>query len=301
MKISVCIGEIEARFGIDKTFKMLKDAGFDAVDFGIAGYWKGTEDELKKFRCYGMNDEQIRKYYTDIRECAERNGIEIGQTHAIFGNPGFFKSRELYEQITKQNIWVTSLLGCKYTVIHPIATQGRIFDQGYDECHNLNLEFYRSLIPEAEKYGVKIAIEPMWVYDAEKKIRPTVCSRPEEIQRFIEELGSDNFCSCPDFGHFALTSSDTGDTVGDAIRKLGATVEVIHAHEITANIDTHTKPFTYGSMDWRDIGKALNEIGYKGTLNFEVGGNYFNHYPDELIPEALAHLAKIGKWIINQK
>lgn len=301
MKISICQGDLEARFGLEKAFKMMKEAGFDAVDFGLMGYWRGTDEEIKNFRGYGKTLEEKREYYLGIKEIADRNGIEIGQTHAIFGNPGFLKNRELYEEFTRENIWATHLLGCKYTVIHPIATPGRIYDEKYDECHKLNLEFYRSLIPELEKYDVKIAIEPMWVYDAEKNIRPTVCSRPEEILQFIEELGSEHFCSCPDLGHFALTAKDTGDTVGGALRKLGGAVEVIHAHEITDNLDTHTKPFTYGSMDWKDIGAAIREIGYEGNFNFEVGGSYLKHYPDNLVPEALRHLAEIGKAIVGEK
>ena len=301
MKLSVCQGELELRFGIDKAFKMMKEAGFDAVDFGLMGYWRGTDEETLKFRGAGMSEEEKRAYYLGIKECADRNGIEIGQTHAIFGNPGFLKQRELFEKYTRENIWATNLLGCKYTVIHPIATPDRIFDEGYEECHKLNLEFYRSLIPDLEKYDVKIAIEPMWVHDKEKKIRPTVCSRPEEILAFIEELNSDRFCCCPDLGHFKLVEGDTGNSVPDAIRKLGSSIKIIHAHEVTDNLDMHNKPFTYGGMDWKEIGKAFNDIGYDGNFNFEVGGKYFNAYPDELIPEALSHLAEIGKWIISQK
>jgi sugar phosphate isomerase/epimerase len=299
MKLSVCTGHFEARFGLERAFEIIKAGGFDAIDFNIDDYWHGDEAKAKLLRCVDKSEDEIRAYYDKINGYLAKSGLEVGQTHSVFG-PGFFKDREFYERVTRKNIFETHLLNSRYTVIHPIITPGRIFDEGYEECHKLNLEFFRSLIPDLEKYDVKIGIEPMWTRDAERDIRPTVCSRPEEILAYIDELDSDRFCSCPDLGHIALTGADTGDTVGGALRKLGSTVEIIHAHEVTTNNDAHTKPFTYGSMDWADIGAALREIGYKGTLNFEVGAGYYANYPDELIVESLRHLSEIGKYIISK-
>ena len=299
MKLSLCTGELELRFGFERAFEMIKNAGFDALDFNIDGYWRGEAEKLKEMRCYGMTEDEMREYYSKICGYAQTYGLEVGQTHSMFGVTPFFNDRESYEKIIKKNIFETHLLGCRRTVVHPIKTPPRIFDEGYDECYKMNLEFYRSLIPTLEKYDVKAAIEPMYTYDAERNVRPTVCSRPEEILSYINDLGSDRFCSCPDLGHLQLVSLDTGNTVGDALRKLGGTVEIIHAHEVTKNLDAHTKPYTYGGMDWNDIGKALSDIGYRGNFNFEIGNNYFALYPDELIPEALRHLAEIGRYIIG--
>ena len=222
-----------------------------------------------------------------IRECRE----ELAVTPAV---------GDVFMDVTRKNILATRVLHSKYTVIHPLNLPGRIVDEGYDACHAENLEFFRSLIPDLEKNGVKIALEPMWVRDAEKNIRSCVCSRPEEILQFLDELGTEHFCACPDLGHIALTARDTGDTPGGAIRKLGGATKIIHAHEVTKNLDAHTKPYTYsGVMDWADIGAALREVGYEGTFNFEIGANYYKPYPDGLVPEALRHLAAIGKSIVG--
>lgn len=296
MKLSVSTWCLERRFGYEKMFQMIKDAGFDAVDFNLDD-WVGTEEELLASRNMQMSEDELIAYYTRMYETAQRIGITVGQTHAVFGAPIVLNHRELYMKLTIRNIIATSLLHCHHTVIHPVATAERCFDECYDECHAFNLELYRELLPYLKKYNVKIAVEPMWnIRDG--KICPTVCSRPEEILAFIDELGSDYFCSCPDLGHFALTGPDTGDTPAGALRKLGKTVEIIHAHEVETNKDRHNKPYTYGTMDWTEIIKALREIGYTGNLNFEVGGNYFNQYPDHLVPEALRHLAEIGKGML---
>ena len=300
MKLSVCTGHLEARFGYERAFEMIKAAGFDALDYNIDDWWDGSDAKIATLKCFGKSEEEIREYYGKRYECAKALGLEIGQTHSVFGPAAFLNKNEIFMEVTRKNILATNVLHSKYTVIHPIITPGRMAEDGYDECHALNLEFFRSLIPDLAKYDVKIAIEPMWVRDSERNIRATVCSYPEEILQFLDELGTEHFCACPDLGHIKLTESDTGDTPGGVIRKLGSATKIIHAHEVTKNIDSHTKPYTFaGSMDWADIGAALHEVGYEGTFNFEVGGTYFGAYPDELVPEALRHLAQIGKNIVK--
>ena len=299
MKLSVCTGYLESRFGYERAFEMIKNAGFDALDYNIDDWWDGSDEKIKTLNCFGKSEDEIYEYYGKRYECAKSLGLEIGQTHSVFGPAAYLNRRDIFMEVTRKNILATSVLHSKYTVIHPIITPGRIADEGYDECHALNLEFFRSLIPDLAKHGVKIAIEPMWARDAERNIRACVCSRPEEILQFLDELGEEHFCACPDLGHIALTASDTGDTVGGALRKLGSATKIIHAHEVTKNLDAHTKPYTYQKvMDWTDIGAALREVGYGGTFNFEVGGNYYAPYTDSLMPEALRHLAEIGKSIV---
>ncbi len=163
-------------------------------------------------------------------------------------------------------------------------------------CASKNLN-----MTDEEQYGVKLAIEPLWRRGEDGIIHSTVCSRPEELRAMIDELGSSRFCACPDLGHVALTGKDTGDTPGGFVRKLGGTVEILHLHEVDGIDDSHAAPFTFSeaAMDWADIRAALHEIDYAGTYNFEVGGAYFDRYPDALLPEALRHLYEIGAYLAN--
>lgn len=295
MKISASCYWLEKKYGYKKAFQMMKDAGFDAVDFGIDD-WVGTEEELKKSLCYQMSTKELTSYFTDVYETAKANGLEIAQTHALFGVSATINYPALFEEITKKSIFVTNLLHCKHIVIHPVATQGRIYDKNMEECFAFNKQFFASFLPTLEKYGVKLAIEPMWTRNESDDIAPTVCSRPEEILRYIEELGNEHYCSCPDIGHFALVAKDTGVTPGDALRLLGKTVEILHVHEVDGKEDNHTVPYTFpGVMDWEDIIAAFREIGYKGVLNFEVGGNFYSSYPEHMLPEALRHFAAIAR------
>ena len=299
MRLGISTWHLENRFGYRKAFEMIRNAGFDTLDYNLDDRCV-TAEELTATKAYCMSNAELYDYYTEMYEYIRSLGLTVGQTHAVFGTPGYTNHRELYLQVTRKNILQAHLLHCHHIVIHPFKTGGRIYDAEVEKCRALNLEFYRSLLPDLEKYDMKIGIENMWAYDSEKKIHASVCSRPEEILFLINELGNKHFCACPDLGHFALTGNDTGDTVDAALRKLGSTVEIIHAHEVRSHEDTHTIPYTCGTMNWNAIMDALRDIHYDGTLSFEIGPKYFENIPDRLIPEALRHLATIGKDMIDR-
>ena len=299
MKLGISTWYLENRFGYRKAFEMIKNAGFDTLDYNIDDRCATAEDFFAT-NAYRMSEDELYAYYTEMYEYIRSLGLTVGQTHAVFGTPGYMNHRELYLQVTRKNILQAHLLHCRHIVIHPFKTDGRIYDAETDACRALNLEFYRSLLPDLQKHGVKICIENMWVYDSEKKIHASICSRPEEILWFLGELENEHFCACPDLGHFCLTGNDTGDTVGNALRKLGNSVEIIHAHEVRENEDTHTVPHSFGTMDWDDIVDALAEIRYNGALSFEIGPKYYEDIPDSQIPDALHRLAGIGKDMINK-
>ncbi len=151
MKLSICTGELELRFGLERSFEMIKNAGFDALDFNLDGYWDGAPEQVRKMRCYGMSEEEMREYFGKISEYAKAYELSVGQTHSIYGNPGFREHRETFMNVTVKNIFQTHLLGCHHTVIHPVNTTIRTFNAGKDEYYKINLEFYRSLIPYLDK------------------------------------------------------------------------------------------------------------------------------------------------------
>lgn len=294
MKISISTGALEKRFGTREMFRMMKAAGIDYADYGL-DTWHPDAESVKRSESCRRSVEETVAHYAEIKRIADEEGITIYQTHAIFGEFPACECPE-YREATVKNIIATNVLGCKYSVIHPVRTPGRFFDEKKEEGFAYNLDLFRFLVPYLEKYGVTIGIEPMWLDDENKVICPSVCSRPEEILEYIDLLGEAHFCACLDYGHVALTGKGTGDTVGGCIRKLGRHMKIVHIHEVDGVWDNHNAPYTYpGTMDWDDIRAAMREIGYAGTINFEVGNAYYGNYPDRLIPEALRHLAEIGK------
>ena len=300
MLISISTGGLEARFGTKKTFELMKNADILAADYGIDD-WIGNREQIDARPNSKRTAEEVVAHYTEIRRLADECGITIGQTHAAFGPISVFDGelREDAMRMLINAIIATSVLGAPYIVIHPLNTRNRIYDKEVEFCRQFNTEFFGELLPYLKKYNVKVGMENMWTFDEQQVIRPCVCSRPEEILDYIELVDHNYFCACPDLGHFVLTGGDTNDTPAGALRKLGNAVKLIHAHEVDGVHDNHSAPYDFASpMDWDGIADALRDIHYTGTLNFEIGGYFYNRFPDHLISEALRHVAEIGKQMI---
>ena len=300
MLISVSTWSLEARFGAKKMFEMMGDAGILAADYNIDD-WIGNRAQMDARPNSQRTEEEVIAYYSEIRRYADEAGITIGQTHAAFGPIGIYTGELRAEMIktTINAIIATSVLGAPYVVIHPLNISGRLYDEQLDACRELNRSFFAELVPYLKKYNVKVGMENMWGMDSQQIIRPCVCSRPEEILDYINMIDPDCFCACPDLGHFVLTGGDTNDTPAGAIRKLGSQVKLIHAHEVDGSRDNHSAPYDFAKpMDWNEIADALRDIQYDGTLNFEIGGYFYNRFPDELVADALRYVAAIGKQMI---
>lgn len=296
LKISITTGSLEKRLGTEEMFRMLSAAGYSAVDYTIDD-WK--DDPTDAFY-YDYTPAQMEEHYGAIRKTAEKYGMDVGQTHAMFG-PYTATSTPEYLRVAQQSIAATRAMGCSYLVIHPLIMAERKYDRLQKENFDANVAFYRKLIPTLKEYGVSVGLEPMWNSDEKYgKICPTIFSRPEEILQMLTALDDpDCFCTCLDVGHVNITGRDTGDTVADAVRKLGKTIRILHIHDTNGHEDNHTAPF-FGNIPWEEVMVALKEVGYKGIFNFEVGNNYVTHFPLAMQQDTLTFLCRIGQCLTKE-
>jgi sugar phosphate isomerase/epimerase len=119
--------------------------------------------------------------------------------------------------------------------------------------HELFVLTMRELVPEAERLGVFIAIEPLNRY-LTRFLRTAA-----HATAICEEVGSpalkillDNYQSHPE-----------EVSVADAIRSAGHHIGHIHISENNRRLPPQ------GSLDFRPIIGALREVGYRGFLSFE--------------------------------
>ena len=193
-----------------------------------------------------------------------------------------------------RSLEVSALLGCKQAVVHPIHHQEYIGHE--EEQFELNIKFYRDLLPYAKEFGVKIALENMWQNEVKRK-HPgyDVCSLASEFVRYIDTLDDDYFTACLDLGHSGMV----GEEAQDAIRILGHDrLGALHVHDNNYCADQHTLPFL-GKMNFEEIMKALAEINYKGEFTYEAG-KFFNSMPDELMQSALNFMVEVGRYLIDR-
>lgn len=299
MKISVSNGSVVVNE--KEQFKFLKDCGFDATDFSLGKYF-GREGMFGDID--NVTDDMIKEHFTMLKEQADKAGFEIGQTHAEFSGHPLKYDYDIDEIVKRQiaSIKATHYLGAKYCVVHPIIKPGRRYELLKQEAFDESVEFYKRLIPTLEEYDVYCCIENMWRRDPVfKHICTTILSHAEEMVDMCNVLG-DRFKICLDIGHGTLTQDDPVKMV----RICGDKIVCLHTHDNDGMLDLHTFPYStfgvpYGTkwvplrVDWEKLMKALDDIDYRGNLNFEIS----IPGPDGLKKAGYTYLSEIGKYLVS--
>lgn len=270
------------RYG-DEQYKKLKEYGFDCVDFGMAD----TDSEY-----YTLPEAEADALLLRHKALAKEAGIEISQVHGPWRYPPMDSTpeerEERFEKMSR-SIRATALLGCKNWVIHPIMPFGTHDTEiGKEkETWELNVEFFRRLIPVAKEYGVTICFEnmPMLAFSMAK---------PEDILRFVEEMNDENFEVCLDTGHVTVFRELS---LGDETRRLGKHVKCLHVHDNRANLDMHLMPYL-GKAGWEDFVAALKEIGYDGVFSLETAPP--NLFPEPIYDKLSSAYADLCRWMTRE-
>ncbi len=288
MRVASQTSIIEKRFGAENAIRMLSEVGFEAYDFTFFGMNENTEKAV-----YGEN---YREYMLSLKEISDKSGIKCTQAHAHFPSEKVGDS-EYNENSFKQMIHemeCAALLGADHIVIHPVKEMS-------DKTEELeyNIEYFNRLLPYAKKFGIKIALENMFVVDRSNKyvvrLVNGACGTGDEFVRYMERLDPDWFIACIDTGHSGIA----GQKVHYAIRQLGHKyLHALHVQDNNFFEDTHTAPY-FGLIDWDEVCKALADIDYDGDFTFEAH-RFLERIPEPLFMDTLTLLYKIGKYLVDK-
>jgi hexulose-6-phosphate isomerase len=137
--------------------------------------------------------------------------------------------------------------------------------QAYIAAHNHAIDTAREgvkrLIPAAEKAGVIIALENVW---------NNLWVKPDFAQNFVASFNNPWVRAYFDIGNHVKYAAPQ-----DWIRTMGKLIVKCHVKDFKLNPDGHGGNFCNirdGSINWPEVRKALDEIGYNGWLTIE-GGN----------------------------
>ncbi len=295
LKVSVQTAAVLDKYGPDEGFRVLREAGFDGVDFNIVDealpgskIGRGELDSI-----YDKSDEEIFEYFRPYKEAAEKYGVSFCQAHAPF--PSWIKGKpetnEYMIHVFEKCLMVCNYVGCPYLIVHPFFAAYNDTLLPEDEW-KLNIESYSRLIPAIKKYGVTVCLENMFTA-SRRKVYAAICQNPDEANRYIDTLneiaGEKCFAFCLDTGHALLVGND----IYTVIRKLGHRIETLHIHDNDAWDDQHIAPYM-GRLDWNRFIKGLKEIGYQHDLSFETV-NALRVFDEELMPNVLSLIAATGK------
>ena len=273
---------LASRLGIHAAVDAMLDAGYPALDislFGNNGFmladdWKETAQSL--------------------RSKAEARGAVFNQAHAPFGG-GYDHYTKVLIPTFPRVFEFCEELGVRQIVVHPLQ-QGRYYGRER-ELFDMNMDFYRSLIPLSDKHGIKIAIENMWqTHPVTHRICDDVCANPHELAAYFDTLNDpEHFTVCLDIGHVALC----GREPEDAIRVLGHDrLGALHVHDVDYVNDLHTIPYL-GRVNWNSVVQALADIGYQGEFTMESDA-FLARYPEEFLPVATRFMADTTRYLAEK-
>lgn len=298
MKTSITVSPIVLYDAPEEGLKLIKEAGFDALDFSFTGelsYHAVVTGDLDSI--FSQSVEDVRALYKPIVDAIKEQGLEVAQAHAPY--PTYTRNSEMddlvFESIVK-SMAVCQDLGCPYIVVHPnFGDYSWRLDS--ETQWAVNKEFYTRLIPYSKEYGVGICLENMFTsYNG--RLYSAICSDADEAIAYIDALneiaGFDCFSFCYDTGHQTLLGLDFREN----LRKLNSRVKVLHIHDNDGRNDSHLAPYM-GVSDWEAFIEGLRDISFSGAISFEVR-NVFGQYPKELWPEQLALIAATGRYFAKR-
>lgn len=280
MKLSSNIIRFYSAFGIKGTIDVFANAGVEGIDFN---------NDIKEF----YTDAHDKNYYLDIKNYAQDRGVEIGQAHAPFASSSKIPDVDANPVDVKniiKSMENASYLGAPMIVVHPCRNLDYNVEGNLEKMFEYNYNFYKSLIPYAEEFNIKVAIENIG------RGSHTVTSSPEKLIRLYDELNNPAFTICFDVGHCLLQGVDPAE----AIKKLGNRLVngCTHVHDNDGISDSHTLPY-YGKVEWDSVCKALAEIGYDGNLNYEAS-NFIKNLPESLYVSGLEYMSSVGHYLIEK-
>jgi hexulose-6-phosphate isomerase len=224
-----------ARFGI------ARDAGFDAIEMQTIA----REDEA-----------------AEIRDVAMRTGLRI---HSVMNADHWrFPLSSRDRDVVGRGVagMETSLRNAALWGADTVLLVPAVVDQttSYRDAWTRSQQIIRErLLPLARELKVIVAVEEVW---------NKFLLSPLECARYVDELDSPWLKAYFDVGNIVFYGYPQ-----DWIRTLGARIAKVHLKDF--RLDRPNGRFAWtnigdGDIDWPEVGRAFDEVGYRGYFTTEV-------------------------------
>ena len=257
------------KMSLVECFQLCKDAGFDGVEVNYA-----LEGDLSP----DASEDDIRA----IGQMAQEIGLQISGLCSFLFWPYSLthndpQRRKQGFELALKMVRAAWLLKTPNLLVVPGAVYVPWLPDDppvpHEVCDRRARQAVRRLIPEAEKAGVTLNIENIFLNG--------FLHSPQEMNEFVDSFQSDRVQV-----HF-----DTGNIMQyhfpeHWIPLLGKRIRNVHLKEASKkvhefNINTF-RPLLDGTTNWPAVIEAFDRVGYRGYLTFEYF-NPFPHWPESLV------------------
>jgi L-ribulose-5-phosphate 3-epimerase len=224
-------------------FAMARDAGFDAVEMQTMA----RDDEA-----------------AEVREAAMKAGLRI---HSVMNADHWrFPLSSSDPDTVKRSVagMETSLRNAVRWGADTVLLVPAVVDAttSYRDAWTRSQQVIRErLLPVARELKVIVAVEEVW---------NKFLLSPLEFARYVDELDSPWLKAYFDVGNVVFYGYPQ-----DWIRSLGGRIAKVHLKDF--HLDRPNGRFAWtnigdGDIDWREVRRALDEVGYRGYMTTEVAG-----------------------------
>jgi len=239
---------------------MARDAGYDGIELSL-----DEEGEISL--------DSSEKEILEIKKIAEDQGIEIASLATglywaypvTSSDPGI---RQKSKDIVRKQLEIAACLGTDGILVVPGAVAG--LDPGsevvqYDVAYNRALEAFAELKAEAESFKVSIGLENVW---------NKFLLSPLEMRDFIDRIDSPYVGAYLDVGNIIYTGYPE-----HWIRILGKRIKKVHFKDYRRGVGTLEGfvDLLAGDVNFPEVIRALNDIGYDDYVTAEMIPNYTYH------------------------
>ncbi len=224
-------------------FAIARDAGFDAIEMQTVA----RQDEA-----------------AEIREAADKTGLRI---HSVMNADHWrFPLSSSDPDVVSRGVagMDTSLRNAALWGADAVLLVPAVVDQttSYRDAWTRSQQVIRErLLPLARELKVIVAVEEVW---------NKFLLSPLEFARYVDELDSPWLKAYFDVGNVVFYGYPQ-----DWIRSLGARIAKVHLKDF--HLDRPNGRFAWtnlgdGDIDWRDVRRAFDDVGYRGYFTTEVAG-----------------------------
>jgi len=187
------------RYSIEETAKMIKEAGFDGIEV-----MADTPHVYPK----DYDNQKLDR----LKDYLDSLGLEVSNINAFtleaiqdMHHPSFIEKDKALRAIriehTKRSLWVAKKLGAKSISIIP---GGRV--EYFTEAESLELfiKGLKEILPEAERLGIKVLVEP------EPEL---LIENSSQFETFLSRIKHPNLGFNCDLGHFFCVNENPAEII----------------------------------------------------------------------------------------
>lgn len=242
---------------LEKVFEYSKEAGFDAVELNL--YHPGG---------VGLTLDTAASGAEAILKMAENKGLKLLSlsTGLLWEAPLSSVDENIREQgraIVKKQIELANIMGIDTVLVVPGIVDEKT---PYNRCYENSQKELLHLAEYAEHRGVHLGVENVW---------NKFLLSPLEMRQYIDEIQSNYVGAYFDVGNVLQFGYPE-----QWIQILGNRIKKVHVKDFNRNTGNITGfvPLLAGDVNWKNVMKALSEIGYDDAVTAEISPYYISPY-----------------------